>query len=419
MDREDMPAASAGSGHAIGRPYAVPSRAMASGVAAAAAETAGAAASAGEAVADLAEESEVIALRRDRLLSGLVLIAAIGLFLAAPFALRAGSALFQPVTLALVVSLILIPPHSWLERRGLPAGLAAAFALAGFVLVASLALVAIIVPAIDFMALLPERLTQVRLNLQPLLDTAASLGRFVQAVERELGLEAGMSGLARALPENLYDLFGGAPAFLGQMLFALVLVYFFLIAFSRVRERRLRDVGETRLARLGQAVVDSTAGYMATVTLINAGVGVLTALIALAFGLPKPAMWGGIAALFNFIPYVGPVIVALLLLLGGLISFTSPLAALGPALAFAALHAVEANMVTPSLISRRVTLSPLAILVALSFWGWVWGPVGALLSVPLLIMMKLLLEHAGTPDISGFLFREGTLVRRPAEEDER
>jgi len=73
--------------------------------------------------------------------------------------------------------------------------------------------------------------------------------------------------------------------------------------------------------------------------------------------------------------------------------------------------------VTPSLIGRRLTLSPLAILLALSFWGWVWGPVGALLSVPLLIMMKLMMEHAGTPDISGFLFREGTQVRRPAEEE--
>lgn len=419
MGREDMPEAPTGSGHAMGHPHAVPSLATATGVAAAAAEAADAAASAAEAVADLAEESEAIALRRDRLLSGLVLVAALGLFLAAPFALKAGSAFFLPVTLALVVSVILIPAHSWLERRGLPSGLAAALALAGFVLGAALALVAIIVPAIDFLTLLPERLTQVRANLQPLLDTAESLGRFVQAVERELGVQAGMSGLASALPENLYDLFGGAPAFLGQMLFALVLVFFFLNAFSHLRERRLRHRAETRLARLGRAVVDNTAGYMATVTLINAGVGVMTALIAWALGLPTPAMWGGMAALFNFIPYVGPVIVTLLLLLGGLISFASPLAALGPALAFAALHAVEANIVTPSLISRRVTLSPLAILISLSFWGWVWGPVGALLSVPLLIMMKLLLDHAGTPDISGFLFREGTLVRRPVEEDGR
>lgn len=381
----------------------------------AAAEAAEAAATAAEAVADLAEETEAIALRRDRLLSGLVLIAAVGLFLAAPFALKAGVDFFLPVTLAFIIAVVLNPALEWLEARGVPGGLAAAIALSGFLLGAALALVAIVVPAIDFVALLPERLAQVRANIQPVLDTAQSLERFARMVEQGLGLKAGMTGLAGAVPTNLFELFGGAPLFVAQLLFALVLVYFFLCAFSDARRRRLTHLGETRAARLARAVVGSTAGYMATIALVNVALGVATALIAWAFGLPTPAMWGGLAALLNFIPYVGPAAVALLLLLGGLVSFGSPLAALAPAVAYYALHLVEANAVTPALVSRRVTLSPLAILIALSFWGWVWGPVGALLSVPLLIMMKLVLDHAGTPDISGFLFREGTLVRKPAD----
>jgi predicted PurR-regulated permease PerM len=386
-------------------------------LAAVAAEAADAATDAAEAVTELVEETEAIALRRDRLLSGLVLIAAIGLFLAAPFALKAGADFFLPVTLAFIIAVILIPALEWLEARGVPGGLASAIALVGFLLCAALALVAIVVPAIDFIAMLPERLAQVRANLQPLLDTAQHLERFSHMVEQGLGLEAGMSGLAEAVPTNLFELFGGAPLFVAQLLFALVLVFFFLNAFSAVRKRRLQHLGETRMARLARAVVGATAGYMATIAMVNVALGVATALIAWAFGLPTPAMWGGLAAMLNFIPYVGPLVVALLLLLGGLISFTSPLAALFPALAFVAIHAIESNVVTPSLVGRRLTLSPLAILLALSFWGWVWGPVGALLSVPLLIMIKLMMEHAGTPDISGFLFREGTLVRRPAEEE--
>ncbi len=361
-------------------------------------------------------ESHAIALRRDRLLSALVLIAAVGLFLAAPFALKAGADFFLPVTLAFIIAVILIPPLEWLEARAVPRALAAAIALIGFLLAASLALVAIIIPAIGFIALLPQRLEQVRANLQPLLDTAQSLDHFMRRVGEALGLEAGMTGLAGALPANLYELFGGAPLFVAQLLFAMVLVYFFLLAFSGLRRRQLSRDGETQAQRLARAVVGNTAGYMATIALVNAGVGVLTALMAWAFGLPTPVMWGGMAALFNFIPYVGPIAVALLLAVGGLISFASPLAALAPALAYYAIHLVEANAVTPALVSRRVTLSPLAILLALSFWGWVWGPLGALLSVPLLIMMKLLLAHAGTPDLAGFLFREGTLVRRPPGE---
>lgn len=377
-----------------------------------------AATSAAEALAELAEDSEAVALRRDRLLSGLVLIAAIGLFLAAPFAFRAGADFFLPVTLAFIIAVVLIPALQWLQARGVPGGLAAAVALAGFVLGAALALVAIVVPAIDFIAMLPDQLAQVRANLRPLLDTAEHLERFTHMVEQGLGLNASMTGLAEAVPSNLYELFGGAPLFVAQLLFALVLVYFFLTAFATLRKRRLEHLGETRMARLARAVVGATASYMATIALVNVGLGVATAFIAWAFGLPTPAMWGGLAAILNFVPYVGPLVVALLLLLGGLISLTSPLAALLPALAFFAVHAVESNIVTPSLIGRRLTLSPLAILLALSFWGWVWGPVGALLSVPLLIMMKLMLEHAGTPDISGFLFREGTLVRNAADGDD-
>ena len=364
-----------------------------------------------EAVAGPAGEAEFVDLRRDRLLSGLVLIAAIGLFLAAPFALRAGADFFLPVTLAFIIAVILSPPSAWLERQGLPGGAAAAVALTGFLVGAALALVAVVVPAIAFMARLPERLAQARTNLRPLLDTAQSLERFVHMVEQGLGLEASMTGLAKAVPTNLFELFGAAPLFLAQLLFALLLVYFFLNAFSAARARRRRHLAETRVSRLAQALVDATAGYMATITLVNALLGVATALVAWAFGLPTPAMWGGLAALLNFIPYVGPLAVALLLLVGGLTALASPLAALAPALAFLALHVVEANLITPALVGRRLTISPLAILIALSFWGWVWGPVGALLSVPLLIMISLVLTHAGTPDITGFLFREGTLVR--------
>jgi predicted PurR-regulated permease PerM len=81
-----------------------------------------------------------------------------------------------------------------------------------------------------------------------------------------------------------------------------------------------------------------------------------------------------------------------------------------PALSFAGIHVVEANVVTPLLVGRRLTINPLLILVALSFWAWVWGTAGALLAVPLLIIMKTVLDAAGKPDIAGFLFEEGTLI---------
>ena len=97
--------------------------------------------------------------------------------------------------------------------------------------------------------------------------------------------------------------------------------------------------------------------------------------------------------------------------LGGLIVFTEPLAALLPALAFAACHLLEANVVTPRVVGHRLTISPVSILLALSFWGWVWGTVGALVSVPLLILMRVMLDRVGRPDVLGFLFDGRTLSR--------
>ncbi len=91
-------------------------------------------------------------------------------------------------------------------------------------------------------------------------------------------------------------------------------------------------------------------------------------------------------------------------------AFADPWYAMLPALTFAAIHLIEANIITPSVVGRRLTINPLLILVALSFWAWVWGTTGALLAVPLLIIMKTVLDAAGRPDIAGFLFEEGTLT---------
>jgi predicted PurR-regulated permease PerM len=103
---------------------------------------------------------------------------------------------------------------------------------------------------------------------------------------------------------------------------------------------------------------------------------------------------------------------------GGLISFPDPWTALLPPLIFIAMHTVEANAVTPLVVGKRVRVNPLLILIALSFWTWVWGTVGALLAIPLLIIIKTIFAAAGTPDIAGFLFEQGTLTHAGEEEQD-
>ena len=176
--------------------------------------------------------------------------------------------------------------------------------------------------------------------------------------------------------------------------------------------------GALTTARVIQQVVDATSTYIGTITVINVTLGALTALILWQIGMTSPVMWGGIVAVLNYIPYLGPIASALLLFLGGLMVFPDAWSALLPPAIFVGLHLVEANLITPMIVGKRLTINPLAILIALSFWSWVWGTTGALLAVPLLIIMKTVFAAAGTPDIAGFLFEHGTLTHA-GEHDEK
>ena len=117
-------------------------------------------------------------------------------------------------------------------------------------------------------------------------------------------------------------------------------------------------------------------------------------------------MWGGLAAILNFLPYIGPTVMVALLALFGIGTADTMLLGLIPALAYLGLHTIEANVVTPSILGARFTMNPVMILIALSYFTWVWGVVGALLSVPILLMLTALFDHVGKPNLIGFIFGE-------------
>src|SRR3546814_8173100 len=123
--------------------------------------------------------------------------------------------------------------------------------------------------------------------------------------------------------------------------------------------------------------------------------GLVVALILWLLDMPTPLMWGGIVAVLNYIPYLGPIASTLLLALGGLMAFADPWYAFLPAISFAVIHLIEANVITPSVVGRRLTINPLLILLALSFWAWVWGTTGALLAMPLRVLLTHLTRKRG------------------------
>ncbi|MEC3949566.1 AI-2E family transporter [Sphingobium sp. HWE2-09] len=370
-------------------------------------------------------EQKEVNRRRDRLLASIALTSGIGLILALPFALRAGAEFFLPLTAALVIAIALVPLLEWMERRGLPSAFAALVAMIGFLVVANTALVLIIVPATDWFRILPQRLPQIQANLAPLIDFYANLQRFVDETVRMLatGPVAAAQTAAVDAPRSLLQFAAtSAPSAIIQMVFSLLIIYFFLAGWTRLRRRTINSRGSfdgaMAVARVIQNMVDATSAYVITIATINLCLGLAIAIALWLIGMPSPWMWGGIVALLNFIPYFGPMLAAVLLGLGGLMVFDDVYVALLPAAVQVGFHLVEANVITPMLLGRRLTMNPLLILVSLAFWGWVWGTPGALLGVPLLIIIQTVVQAAGTPDIAGFLFEQGTLTVAPRKEND-
>ena len=377
------------------------------------------------AVPAIPTEVENLEAKRVRLLASLNLLGGIGLVIALPFALRAGAEFFLPVTAALVVAIALVPLLEWFERRGVGSRIAAGLCVIIFLAIAAFAIASIVMPAIDWVTMVPERIDRVRATLAPLLDLYKNLEQFVDKTVSQISMSSANSGreVRIATPNSMLGIItASAPHAAIQLFFALLVIYFFLSGWTSMRRRTIKSRGSFEgamtTARVIQEVVEATSTYIGTISLINVTLGALTALILWLLGMPSPLMWGGIVAVLNYIPYLGPIAAALLLFVGGLMSFPDVWSALLPPAIFLAMHTVEANAVTPLIVGKKIEVNPLLILVALSFWAWVWGTVGALLAVPLLIIIKTIFAAAGTPDIAGFLFEDGNLTH-VGEEDEK
>jgi predicted PurR-regulated permease PerM len=374
--------------------------------------------------AELDHAVEQIAARRDRLLASMTLILGIGVIVGLPFALRFGAEFFLPVTAALVVAIALVPMLEWFERRGVASKLAAMLCVVIFLLIMAFAIGSIVIPAIDWVAQVPERIGKVQQALAPVLDLYNSLDKYLDRIFSQIAMSSeSVSSVRIETPNSMLGLItASAPHAMIQLFFALLVVYFFLAGWTGMRRRTITSRGSFEgamtTARVIQQVVEATSTYIGTITVINVALGALTALILWGLGMDSPLMWGGIVAVANYIPYLGPIVSALLLFFGGLMTFPDVWSAMLPPAIFISLHVVEANAITPMIVGRKIEVNPLLILVSLSFWAWVWGTTGALLAVPLLIIMKTIFAAAGTPDIAGFLFEEGTLTHVGDDDDE-
>jgi predicted PurR-regulated permease PerM len=187
-----------------------------------------------------------------------------------------------------------------------------------------------------------------------------------------------------------------SPTFAEFLLFLVTLILF-IASWRDLRRAMIMTFSDhdarLRTLRILNEIEVHLGNYLLTVTLINVGVGVAAGLVCALTGMPNPAGLGALAATLNFIPIIGPVAMFAILVVVGLVTFPTVSGGLMAALAFGGITFLEGHFVTPTIIGRRLALNALAVLLALAFWTWLWGPMGAFLSSPLLIVALILKEH--------------------------
>lgn len=353
-----------------------------------------------------------------RLISALVLLLALGLFLALPFVLSIGAVVFLPLVTAIMLTIVLSPLADRLAQGGLPNVLASLISLVVFLAVVVIALTAVLRPAVGMYDKVPALIDRIGQHFHHLQHNFSWLTRLNAQVAELMGQSAHQQ-VVLASPSMLEQVAFATPTVLLEVLLTFLMAFFMIEARVRIRRRLLLDrqhVGASlKVARAIRDVQDRVAAYIFTVGLINLGVGMIVALGAWGLGLEAPVMWGGLAALLNFLPYIGPLTMVALLALFGIGTAESPFVGAIPALCYLGLHTIESNVVTPSILGARFTMNPVLILLALSYFTWIWGVTGALLSVPILLTLTALVDHLGKPNLIGFMFGEPLFATNPLE----
>jgi predicted PurR-regulated permease PerM len=304
---------------------------------------------------------------------------------------------FIPVAMALFLALLLSPAVDRLQRWHVPRGLAVAIVMLVVLLAAAGAVNAGWNPAIEWLERAPQTFRKIDQRVRPLRTVIARLdeiteraGRLAQGVAQSTKIAtspaANEPGTALVMTKSAL-----------KVLTVIPLALFFLIGgpplFARMGASLSGSETSVNALRLTQAIRVEVSRYFATITLINLGLGAGTAAAVAALGMPNALLWGMIAALLNFIPYLGPA--ATIVILGGAALGTFD--ELGRALAvpgcFVVLHLIEGQIVQPLTVGRRLKVNALVILLAVWFGFWFWGIPGVLLAVPALVALKIAAEH--------------------------
>jgi predicted PurR-regulated permease PerM len=315
--------------------------------------------------------------------------------LALLYTLAVCDSLVVPLVLAIFLGLGLNPLVAAAVRMHVSRALAALVVMLAVVGGSVGAVTLLAPPAAAWLQQAPHAIRSLAPKLKPI---TRKLNEANKATQSLVGTPTASSTPAPARATfDVWDVLALTPRVLAFSLTVALLVFFFLIYGDRLLLKLVEVSPSFATKRHAVGIVRSIQSeisrYIFTAACINLALGAVTAVMLWLLGMPDPLLWGGVAAMANFVPYVGAITTTLVLAVAGSMHFPQLSQAFLPALGFAALTAVEGNFITPLIMGRRLRLSPVAILLWLMIWAWLWGIAGALLAVPMLTSAKLIAER--------------------------
>jgi predicted PurR-regulated permease PerM len=310
-------------------------------------------------------------------------------------ALDVGQVILAPVCLSIVVGAIFAPAADRLCRIGVPPWVSAASMVILFIMFILTVGAALMVPLSDWLDRLPFIWSRLQAQLISWQGVFSSIG----SLQEELRNAMGQSGEVKVSVEDtsaVESVFYFAPSFVAQVILFLASLYFFILTLPNLRRSAL-ELTSDKTHRASIANVFKTVGarlstYLFSITLVNIGLGAAVTLAMWALGVPSPPLWGLLAGLLNYVIYVGPAVMVVVMSCVGLAIGNNPLAIATPPLVYLAMNLIEAQFITPTVLGRTMTLNPFVVFLSIAFWIWLWGPVGGFIAVPVLLVAATILE---------------------------
>jgi predicted PurR-regulated permease PerM len=327
-------------------------------------------------------------------------LAITGLFVLATFyTLYFARAFFLPIVLAVLLDFLLSPLIRTMKRIRIPEPLGAALVIVGLLGVAGGTVYGLATPAREWVAKLPASVREAEDRLAKLRHPVEQVSKTAEQVEQatKVGDAAKTPEVVVKGPSLTERLFGTTQTILITAFEVIVLLYFLLAAGDLFLQKLIKVLPQLKDKKKAVAIARETEAsistYLVTVTLVNLGLGLAVAGVMFLLKMPNPLLWGALAGLVEFIPYLGATAMVALLSLAGLVTFEQIGDALLVPVAYLGVNVLQSQFIAPLILGRRLTLNPVAIFIGLVFWWWIWGIPGAFIAVPLLATFKIFCDH--------------------------